>query len=72
MDKIEEGKGEACVWAQEDEGSEYWWTSCSNGFCLTEGTPDDNKMKYCCYCGKIILEDKWVDERSENSDGTNT
>jgi len=42
-----------CVWT-EDEG--YWVTSCGSEFVINEGTPKQNKMKYCCYCGGTILE----------------
>jgi len=42
-----------CVWR---ENSDYCWdTSCGEEFIINEGTPKQNKMKYCCYCGGIIL-----------------
>jgi hypothetical protein len=46
---------DACEWKQ-DEHSEWgeWNTSCGNAFCLEEGTPPDNGMKFCCYCGAAI------------------
>lgn len=44
-----------CTWKQ-DEHSEWgeWNTSCGNAFCLEDGTPPENGMKYCCYCGAAI------------------
>lgn len=24
--------------------------------CITEGTPSENKMRFCCYCGRPINE----------------
>lgn len=24
----------------------------------TEGTPTDNNMKYCCYCGKLLKQEE--------------
>ena len=42
-----------CKW-EEDE--DCWKTECGNKFELTEGTPQDNEMKYCPFCGRKI---KW-------------
>ena len=42
-----------CVWT-EDEG--FWITSCGREFVINEGTPKQNDMKYCCYCGDVLLE----------------
>jgi len=42
-----------CVW-REEEG--YWVTSCCNEFVINEGTPKENKMKYCPFCGGALLE----------------
>lgn len=43
-----------CVWAQDDEG--HWDTACENRFTLNEGCPSDNRMRFCCYCGKALVE----------------
>jgi hypothetical protein len=40
-----------CQWTQDGEGSDVWHAGCGHYFCLNEGTPTDNNMKYCCYCG---------------------
>jgi hypothetical protein len=62
---IERGRKEAlgqpaeCHWVQDGhEDSETWAASCSRHryFSLNEGTPKDNHMKYCCYCGKPLVE----------------
>ena len=29
-------------------------TECEHAFCIIEGTPKDNDIKYCPYCGKEI------------------
>ena len=51
-----------CNWAQDDEGSEVWHPSCGRGmFSLTEGGPKDNGMKFCCYCGKPLVESPWTE-----------
>lgn len=49
-----------CKWIYKEHqdywtiGSDYWETGCDNAFCLNEGTPKDNKMIYCPFCGKEI------------------
>lgn len=50
-----------CNWSSEgdpdyDEGR--WVSDCGNDFLLTEGTPSENKMKFCCYCSKPLTETK--------------
>lgn len=40
-----------CMWAEEDE---YWETACGNSFVLNDGTPSDNDLKFCPYCGKFL------------------
>ncbi len=41
----------ACIWSSDEE---TWGTSCGHCFTLNDGTPTDNGMKYCCYCGKTL------------------
>lgn len=46
---------EICVWEQNEEGD--YRTSCDNCFriyVLDNGTPEENKMKFCCYCGRLL------------------
>ena len=52
----------SCVWAQADSDTDLWETSCCRSFCLNEGTPTENHMTWCCYCGKPLEEHPWVDE----------
>jgi len=42
---------EICEW--KDVG-EYWETGCDGAFCISNGTPKNNEMEYCPYCGKEI------------------
>jgi len=44
----------SCEWNEDENGA--WWTSCDNGFEFIDGTPLDNKMKFCCYCGKPLKQ----------------
>ena len=44
---------EECAW-REDEG--VWETDCGGAFVIDDGTPFDNNMKCCCFCGKNIVQ----------------
>ncbi len=48
------GTGGACPWALAEEDSDHWSTGCGNDFVLNDGTPRENYMVHCCYCGKPI------------------
>ena len=43
-----------CNWKEEETG--YFETSCNNAFAINDGMPSENKMEYCCFCGKPIFE----------------
>ncbi len=49
---------EECRWLQDgDEESSTWQASCSRRyFMLEDGSPKDNRMTHCCYCGKTLVE----------------
>jgi hypothetical protein len=48
---------ETCQWyLDEDTDSELWLTTCGHSFQLYDAGPADNKMKFCCYCGKPLTE----------------
>lgn len=44
---------ETCSWPY-DESDGAHQTSCGNMHIIIDGTPQDNGMKYCCYCGGRI------------------
>ncbi len=46
-------KSQICEWKEEPD---YWSTSCGQEFVILDGSPSENDMKYCCYCGKDIEE----------------
>lgn len=49
-----ECRKQQCTWQQdEDDGS--WDTACGNKFCIEEGTPEENEMRFCCYCGAVLV-----------------
>ncbi len=52
------GDGE-CRWSQNEDG--YYDTACGQAFVMESGTPIDNGMHYCCYCGKRLVEVPYSD-----------
>ena len=52
---IEEQPKRVCEWTH-DADMDAWETACDNAWQFTEGTPADNKAKFCPYCGGEIKE----------------
>jgi len=44
----------SCTWTENVDGN--WETSCGEMFVFEDGTPSENGMKYCCYCGCVLVE----------------
>lgn len=44
---------EECHWTY-DETHEAWETSCGRMYHITTGTPKENGMDFCAYCGKRL------------------
>lgn len=49
---LQPGPRSTCTWTYDPDG--YWQTSCDDQFCITEGSPAENRMRYCHYCGRRI------------------
>lgn len=43
-----------CGWTMDNEG--WWETDCGHVFVLNDGTPSQNRMGFCCYCGSKLVE----------------
>lgn len=43
-------------WLDEDIDDGSWGTSCGHMFRLDDGSPYQNRMAFCCYCGKPLTE----------------
>jgi hypothetical protein len=52
-----------CNWQRNEDGNDD--TECGGTWCLMDGTPPENSMKYCPYCGKLIA---WGDHEPEDDD----
>lgn len=58
MTKKKTTKVRTCDWRQEDVDSSVWATDCGGLFCINDGTPTENNMDFCCFCGKKLAECK--------------
>ena len=57
---------QTCTWFQDgDSESGVYATSCRRYFDITDGTPEDNKMQWCCYCGKKLAQELIAENEDE-------
>lgn len=43
-----------CAWTQDEDGTYH--TDCGHAFEFTDGTPTENGILFCGYCGAPILD----------------
>lgn len=55
-----------CRWTQTESGQ--YDTACGNCFEIMEGSPTENHMKFCCYCGKPLVDVPYVEETDDDDD----
>ena len=53
IEKMFGSKEGKCKWAY-DNFHEMWETACGNAWTLCDGTPAENRMKFCPFCGLIL------------------
>jgi len=58
---------ETCNWVENDDG--FWVTGCGHFFVLNDGTPSDNQMHWCPYCGKSLQEMQPDDKKCKKCGG---
>ncbi len=62
----QQAEPETCTWHQDgDSDSGVYATSCRHYFNLEDGTPEDNKMQWCCYCGKKLARELITEDDDE-------
>ncbi len=49
-------KKDKCDWVYNGDDYSYYDTECKEAFIFEAGQIDDNKFKYCPYCGKPIKQ----------------
>jgi hypothetical protein len=46
-----------CLWREDFDGN--YDTDCGQAFTMIDGTPTENNMRFCCYCGSVLFEVKY-------------
>lgn len=55
---LDEPKREpSCLWSRADDDTDVWETKCGHAFMIIDGTPTDNQMAFCCYCGRPLEQE---------------
>lgn len=57
---------EGCNWTEDWEGN--WNTECGEMFVFIDGGPEENRIRFCCYCGKPIVVQKYVEPVDDEED----
>lgn len=59
---------DGCQWSRDgDYDSETWATGCRHYFTIIDGAPAENHFKFCCYCGKPLVEVPCEDEPTDDA-----
>ena len=58
----------SCNWAQDGYEPDLWDSDCGQSFYLKEGTPLENKMRFCFGCGKPLTESPCTFSEDEDDD----
>ena len=45
-----------CEWTQDGLDGEEWGTDCGESWTFIVGGPVKNRMRFCCFCGKRLVE----------------
>ena len=52
--RAEPKRPQTCLWSRSDDDTDVWETTCGNAFTINEGSPADNEMTFCCFCGREL------------------
>ena len=52
-----------CKWTENSD--HFWDTSCHGSFVLNDGTPKENNMNFCCYCGGVIKQELYKEDKND-------
>ena len=59
-------RAKPCVWAEDENGN--WNTGCGDIFDIIEGSPSENSMLFCHYCGQPIKEHLFRSRGNKNEE----
>jgi hypothetical protein len=48
---------ETCTWHQDGDSDSGTYSTSWDTTSTLDGTPEDNKMSWCCYCGKRLAQE---------------
>ena len=51
---------DVCIWMEDGDGG--YSTSCGKAFIINDGTPEENGMNYCPFCGKPLMQEVFKEE----------
>lgn len=60
---VDSPEPEQCRWFQDGTDSDTWQTGCGSYFMINDGTPSENNMAHCAYCGRHLVEYSWEEEQ---------
>ena len=46
----------SCTWTQQEEMGDWYSTTCGHEFVINDGTPKENGMRFCLFCGCRIYQ----------------
>lgn len=48
---------ETCTWTEADgmDAGDYWESSCGQAWSFIDGTPKENRVRFCHWCGKSVV-----------------
>jgi len=58
--------GRECKWQQDSDGN--WDTACGETFIFEDGSPSDNRQRFCGYCGAPIIESLFMEDDDAGDD----
>lgn len=53
-------KAEQCAWSWGEDAYGPYDTACGYTFTVEDGTPEENDMRFCCFCGRPLEEKRKV------------
>lgn len=51
-----------CLWTQQEAFGDWYSTTCENEFVLNDGSPKENGMRFCLFCGKKLNEELVIND----------
>lgn len=54
---------EKCAWTEDGYG--LWWAACKEIYEFFDGTPTENSYKFCPYCGNVLKEERYKDQKED-------